>query len=45
MSKGKLDTPLDGLGIKLMPVYRRRAAAQSHARGMMHEIEDDPFGK
>ncbi|WP_179213822.1 hypothetical protein [Rhizobium sullae] len=45
MSKGKLDALLDGLGIKLVPVYRRRAAAQSHARGMMHEIEDDPFGK
>ena len=39
-SKGKLDTLLDGLGIKLVPVYRRRAAAQSHARGTMHEIRN-----
>jgi hypothetical protein len=30
MSKGP-DALLDGLGIKLVPVYRRRAAAQSHA--------------
>jgi hypothetical protein len=37
-AKGKLDALLDGLGIKLVPVYRRRAAAQSHARGTMHEI-------
>lgn len=37
-AKGKLDAMLDGLGIKLVPVYRRRAAAQSHARGTMHEI-------
>lgn len=40
MSKGKLDALLDGLGIKLVPVYRRRAAAQSHARGTMHEIRN-----
>ncbi|GAA2885495.1 hypothetical protein GGQ99_005058 [Aminobacter niigataensis] len=38
--KGKLDALLDGLGIKLVPVYRRRAAAQSHARGTMHEIRN-----
>lgn len=38
MSKGRLDALLDGLGIKLVPVYRRRAAAQSHARGTMWEI-------
>lgn len=38
--KGKLDTLLDGLGIKLVPIYRRRAAAQSHARGTMHEIRN-----
>jgi len=37
MSKGRLDSLLDGLGIKLVPVYRRRAAAQSHARGTMWE--------
>ncbi len=41
MSKGKLDALLDGLGIKLVPVYRRRAAAQSHARGKMHEIRNE----
>lgn len=40
MSKGRLDALLDGLGIKLVPVYRRRAAAQSHARGTMHEIRN-----
>ncbi len=40
MAKGKLDALLDGLGIKLVPVYRRRAAAQSHARGTMHEIRN-----
>jgi hypothetical protein len=38
--KGRLDSLLDGLGIKLVPVYRRRAAAQSHARGTMHEIRN-----
>lgn len=38
MSKGRLDAILDGLGIKLVPIYRRRAAAQSHARGTMWEI-------
>ncbi len=36
--KGKLDALLDGLGIKLVPVNRRRRAAQSHARATMHEI-------
>ena len=40
MSKGRLDTLLDGLGIKVVPVYRSRAAAQSHARGTMHEIRN-----
>lgn len=38
--KGQLDALLDGLGIKLVPIYRRRAAAQSHARGTMHEIRN-----
>lgn len=38
--KGALDALLDGLGIKLVPIYRRRAAAQSHARGTMHEIRN-----
>lgn len=41
MSKGRLDALLDGLGIKLVPVYRRRAAAQSHARGTMWEIYNE----
>jgi len=40
MAKGRLDALLDGLGIKLVPVYRRREAAQSHARGTMHEIRN-----
>lgn len=38
--KGALDSLLDGLGIRLVPIYRRRAAAQSHARGTMHEIRN-----
>lgn len=38
MTKGHLDVLLDGLGIKLVPVRRRRAPAQSHARGTMQEI-------
>lgn len=38
MSKGKLDVLCDGLGIRLIPVYRRRMAAQSHARGTMKDI-------
>lgn len=41
MSKGRLDALLDGLGIKVVPVYRRRAAAQSHARGTMHEVVNE----
>lgn len=40
MAKGRLDTLLDSLGIKLVPIYRRRAAAQSHARGTMHELRN-----
>jgi hypothetical protein len=38
--KGKLDALLDGLGIRLVPVNRRRQAAESHARGMCHEIRN-----
>ncbi|KAA1182797.1 hypothetical protein FP026_12095 [Rhizobium tropici] len=38
MTKGRLDLLLDGLGIKLVPVHRRRAPAESHARGTMQEI-------
>jgi hypothetical protein len=39
--KGQLDALLDGLGIRLVPIYRRREAAQSHARGTMHEIRNE----
>jgi hypothetical protein len=38
--KGKLDALLDGLGIRLVPVHRRRAAAESHARGTCHELRN-----
>lgn len=38
--KGALDTLLDGLGIKVVPIYRRRKPAQSHARATMHEIRN-----
>lgn len=38
--KGQLDSLLDGLGIRLVPINRRRLAAQSHARGTMHEIRN-----
>ena len=38
--KGQLDALLDSLGIRLVPIYRRRKAAQSHARGTMHEISN-----
>ena len=40
MGKGKLDVLCDGLGIRLIPVYRRRMTSQSHARGTMHEIRN-----
>jgi len=40
-SKGKLDSLLDGSGIKIVPIYRRRAAAQSHARATMHEVRNN----
>lgn len=36
--KGKLDALLDSFGITIVPIYRRRQASQSHARGTMHEI-------
>ena len=41
-AKGKLDALLDGLGIRLIPVKRRRseADAESHARGMCHSIRN-----
>lgn len=38
--KGRLDALLDSLGITIVPIYRRRQAAQSHARGTMHEIRN-----
>ncbi|RFC66464.1 hypothetical protein DYI37_03210 [Fulvimarina endophytica] len=38
--KGALDALLDGLGIKAIPVYRRRGHAQTHARGTLHEIRN-----
>jgi hypothetical protein len=38
--KGALDALLDGLGIRLIPVHRRRQAAESHARGTMHELRN-----
>ncbi|RIY00199.1 hypothetical protein ACLNGM_14985 [Aureimonas phyllosphaerae] len=37
-AKGHLDTFLDGLGVRLLPVWRRRKGAQSHARGKLREI-------
>ncbi|MHC5308159.1 hypothetical protein [Bartonella sp. LJL80] len=36
--KGALDRLLDPLGIRLIPVRRRRGAAQSHARATMKAI-------
>lgn len=39
-AKGKLDALLDGLGIRLVPVHRRRQAAESHARGTCHELRN-----
>lgn len=37
-AKGHLDTFLDGLGVRLLPVWRRRKGAQSHARATMYEV-------
>ncbi|WP_370194393.1 MULTISPECIES: hypothetical protein [Aurantimonas] len=36
--KGRLDVLMDGMGVRLVPVYRRRQNAESHARGTMWEI-------
>lgn len=38
--KGKLDALLDGLGITIVPTYKRKHAAQSHARGTMRKIRE-----
>lgn len=40
MAKGRLDSLMDQLGVKLVPTYRRRARGQSHARGTMKAIRD-----
>ncbi|QYM73897.1 hypothetical protein K1X45_05680 [Pseudochrobactrum sp. Wa41.01b-1] len=40
MAKGRLDSTMDQLGVKLVPTYRRRARGQSHARGTMKAIRD-----
>lgn len=37
-AKAYLDTVLDGLGVRLVPVWRRRRGAQSHSRATMREI-------
>jgi hypothetical protein len=39
--KGALDALLDGVGIRLIPVRRRRETAESHARGTMHAIRNE----
>ncbi|SHI79531.1 hypothetical protein SAMN02745911_1190 [Aureimonas altamirensis DSM 21988] len=36
--KARLDTLLDGLGVRLLPVWKRRKGAQSHARATMYEV-------
>lgn len=36
--KGKLDVLCDGVGIRIVPVHRRRGPSQTHARGMLKEI-------
>ena len=38
--KGRLDVLCDSLGIRLVPVWRRRLPGQSHARGTMKETRD-----
>jgi hypothetical protein len=38
MSKGKLDVLLDQLGIRCVPVYRRRERGHTHARGAMKAL-------
>ncbi len=40
MAKGRLDSLMDQLGVKLVPTYRRRARGQSHARGTMKALRD-----
>lgn len=36
--KAHLDRFLDGLGVRLVPVSKRRRGAQSHARAAMYEV-------
>ncbi|PRD41363.1 hypothetical protein C5748_22000 [Phyllobacterium phragmitis] len=38
MSKGSLDVLLDQLGIRCIPVYRKRERCQTHARGAMKAL-------
>lgn len=40
MAKGRLDSLMDQLGVRLVPTYRRRARGQSHARGTMKALRD-----
>lgn len=40
MAKGRLDSLMDQLGVKLVPTYRRRTRGQSHARGTMKALRD-----
>ncbi|KHJ55129.1 hypothetical protein LA66_00105 [Aureimonas altamirensis] len=40
-AKGSLDTLMDGLGIRLIPVWRRRGPGQSHARATIRAILED----
>ena len=39
--KGKLDALLRSLGITIVPTYRRRQSAQSHARSTMRKIREE----
>ncbi|KQT52201.1 MULTISPECIES: hypothetical protein [unclassified Aureimonas] len=43
-AKSHLDQFLDGIGVRLVPVARRRRGAQSHARATMREILNDHGG-
>ncbi|MBX8826051.1 hypothetical protein HBA93_10300 [Ochrobactrum sp. SFR4] len=40
MAKGRLDSLMDQLGVRLVPTRRRRARGESHARGTMKAIRD-----
>ena len=39
-AKGALDALLDGVGIRVRPVYRRRGPAETHARATLHEVRN-----